>query len=165
MEKNYKTCVICGKVFQCPPSSKTVTCSHECRVENRKRHTLGKSRPKSFVDKISASAKLRDMTELQKKATKAALASPKSGRFPTNVNAKEWHLIAPDGTEYHFRSLQYWLRENCEKLFGVEPDSREFNNVRSGLSGAKRAMLGGKYNSSTYKKWIVVPTESDFEQK
>ena len=53
------------------------------------------------------------------------------------------------------------LRENCEKYFGCEPDSRGFENARSGLSGAKRALLGGKYNSTTYKGWQVLPTDDD----
>ena len=45
--------------------------------------------------------------------------------------------------------------------FGCKPDSREYNNVRSGLCGAKRAMLGGSYKCCTYKGWQVIPTESD----
>ena len=79
--------------------------------------------------------------------TPAAQKSPKSGKFLTNVNAKDWHLISPDGKEYKFHSLNFWLRENGDKLFGCVPDSKEFKNVSTGLSGAKRAMLGRNYGS------------------
>lgn len=101
------------------------------------------------------------MRELQKAGTQAALKSTNSGRFETNVNAIDWHLVSPNGKHYHFHSLNYWLRENGLELFGCEPDSREYNNVRAGLSGAKRAALGKKYPCSTYKGWRVIPTEQE----
>ena len=69
--------------------------------------------------------------------TPAAQKSPKSGKFLTNVNAKDWHLISPDG--------------------------KEFKNVSTGLSGAKRAMLGRNYGCCTYKGWKVIPTEHDIK--
>lgn len=47
------------------------------------------------------------------------------------------------------------------ELFGVDPDSREFLNVRAGLSGAKRAMMGENYGCTTYKGWQVIPTDND----
>lgn len=72
-------------------------------------------------------------------------------------NCIEWHLISPEGKHYYFRSLNHWLRENGKELFGCDPDSREFTNVRTGISGAKRAMLGGKYGCCTYKGWKVIP--------
>ena len=87
--------------------------------------------------------------------------SAKSDRFETNINAIDWHLISPEGKHYHCDSLHHWLRENCSELFGVEPDSKEFINIRSGLSNAKRAMLGGSYMTTTYKDWRVIPTEDD----
>ena len=87
----------------------------------------------------------------------------KSGKFLTNINAKDWHLISPDGKEYKFHCLNYWLRENCEKVFGCAPDSKEFKNVSTGLAGAKRAMLGKNYRCCTYKGWKVIPTEHDIK--
>lgn len=159
--RNKKICVVCGKIFECPPSDKTVTCSDECRRINARNRRSGKKLPEETRKKISESAKGRDMTGMQAAGTAAAQASPKSGRFETNVNAIDWHLISPEGKHYYFHSLSFWLRENGFELFGCEPDSREFNNVRSGISNAKRAMLGKKYPCCTYKGWQVIPTEYD----
>lgn len=103
----------------------------------------------------------KGQTENLKLGTEYAKKSAKAGRFETNINAKDWHLISPDGKHYRFHSLNFWLRENCEELFGCLPDSKQFKNTRSGLAGAKRAMLGGTYTSTTYKGWQVIPTESD----
>ena len=162
MQKNIKICIICGKPFPSPPSDKKVTCSDKCRKAYAIIRNTGRKFSEEAKRKISEKAKGRDMAKLQVVATEKAKQSPKSGRFPTNINAKQWHLISPDGREYKFRSLQNWLRENCRELFGCEPDSREFNNIRSGLNGAKRGCMGKSYPCSTYKRWQVLPTEDDF---
>lgn len=162
--RNKKICVFCGKEFESPPSAKTVTCSNECRKEYAKIRNSGRKMPEEAKRKISLAAAGRDMTDLQIIATSAAMRSPKSGRFITNINAMDWHLISPDGKHYHFHSLNLWLRENGRELFGCEPDSREFNNVRIGLEGAKRAALGKIQTTNTYKKWRVVPTGDDLKK-
>lgn len=165
MKRNRKICVECGKTFECPPSENTVTCSAECRILHTQRQKTGRILSESTRLKISEKAKGRDMTDLQKLGVSAAMQSPKSGRFETNINAIDWHLISPNGEHYYFHSLHFWLRKNCRKLFGCEPDSREFRNIRSGISGAKRAMLGkispGQRPCCTYKGWRVIPTEAD----
>ena len=163
--RNTKICVECGKAFECPPSDKTVTCSAECRKIHTKKRQTGTKRSDETRKKISAASKGRDMSGLQASAVEAAKASPKSGRFETNANAKRWHLVSPEGRHYRFSSLNFWLRANCKDLFGCEPDSREFYNARSGLSGAKRAMLGGSYGCCTYKGWQALPTEDDQTDK
>ena len=160
--RNKRTCIICNAVFDSPPSSNNVTCSLACRKEYARRRTIGKPRPEDVRKKMSASAQGRDMTDLQVLGTTAAMQSPKSGRFVTNINAIDWHLISPEGKHYFCHSLHLWLRENCAELFGVEPDSRGYRNICAGLNGAKRAMLGKKYRCCTYKGWQVLPTESDY---
>lgn len=162
-ERNIKFCVECGKPFECPPSEETVTCSLECRRIHAKRRQTGVKRSEETRKKISAAAQGRDMADLQRIAVEAVKASPKSGKFETNINAKDWHLISPEGKHYRFHSLNFWLREHCREFFGCEPDSRGFINAASGLRGAKRAMLGGKYPCCTYKGWQVVPVEADFK--
>ena len=159
--RNKKNCIVCGKTFECPPSNKTVTCSKECRKEHARQRNIGKVLSDDVKKKMSNKAKGRDMSELQQLAVEAAKRSPNSGRFETNVNAINWHLISPEGKHYSFHSLNLWLRENCLELFGCEPDSRGYTNVRAGLSNAKRAMLGKKYPCCTYKGWRVIPTNDD----
>lgn len=165
MERNVKKCIICGKEFFSPPSAKKVTCSLECQKIYAKKRRTGQKLSEKTRRKISDSSRGRDMTELWKNAIEAAAKSPKSGRFETNASAIDWHLISPEGKHYKFHSLQFWLRENCRELFGCEPDSKQFNNVRSGLANAKRAMLGkispNQRPCCTYKGWQVIPTESD----
>lgn len=161
-----KECIICQKKFKCSPSDKKVTCSAECRkayasIRNRKRGPHSEETKR----KISESAKGRDLSEIRKLAIAAAAKSPKSGRFVTNVNAIDWHLISPEGVEYKFHSLHHWLRENGKRLFGCDPDTREFNNVRSGLEGAKRAAQGKNYGSLTYKGWRSIPVEQNESNK
>ena len=159
--KKSKKCVICGNMFYSLPSDKTVTCSPACRAERTRRQHLGMKPSEKTKEKMSKKAKGRDMSAIIKLGAEATKKSPKAGRFITNINAKDWYLISPEGKEYKFHSLMLWLRENCRELFGCEPDSREFHNVRSGLSGAKRAALGKEFPCCTYKGWRVIPTKDD----
>lgn len=161
-----KICVVCGKEFNCPPSRNIVTCGPECRVEYvRIKHTGLKHTPETRRKMSQSRMANEHYKEIQAAGTRAAQNSPKSGRFPTNVNAKLWHLVAPDGTHYRFRSLRNWLREYGKQFFGVDPDTKQFDNVVSGLSRAKRSVLGSlpanQRPGYTYKGWSVIPTDSD----
>lgn len=158
-----RKCVICGKKFKCSPSDKTVTCSKECSVANKRRTHLEKRNVWNEESKKRLSQKGK--TKNLESGTEVAKKSPKSGRFETNANAIEWHLVSPEGEHFFFRSLNNWLRENGEKYFGCEPDSAQYKNVRSGLSGAKRAVLGGKYGCTTYKGWQALPVEKKIEDR
>lgn len=158
--RNKKICIICGKEFETPPSNNKVTCSKECQKTYAKIRSTGRVFSAEARQKMSQKAKERDVAYLNALGTAAAKESPNSGRFETNVNAVDWHLISPEGKHYYFHSLHHWLRENCRKLFGCEPDSREFKNVRSGLSGARRAVLGKNYPCCTYKGWQSLPVEN-----
>lgn len=70
-----------------------------------------------------------------------------------------------DGKHYCFRSLNFWLRENCEELFDCAPDSAQFRSITSGLSRVKRCVMGklppDQRPGYTYKGWTVVPTGDD----
>lgn len=107
------------------------------------------------------------MNEWQRTGVEAAKKSPNSGRFETNVNAKDWHLISPDGKEFYFHSLNFWLRENCRELFGIEQDEKEIKKIANGFRMAKRATLGKIKKSQrpccTYKGWEVIPTNDDIK--
>lgn len=167
-EKNYKKCVICGKEYPCTPSRNVVTCSRECRLKYLSQNHKGLKMSAATREKMAESRKkVPNSAEIQRMATEAAKKSPKSGRFITNKAAIDWHLVSPEGEHFHIHSLAFWLRENHE-MFGVEPDTREFKNVISGLSRVKRAMLGkigdGQRPCATYKGWSVIPTDSDLEK-
>lgn len=169
IRRNKKICVICGKEFACSPSAQIVTCSPACHALYNSQNHKGLKRTAEVKTKLS---KIRleneKCAELQAAATEAAKNSPKAGKFETNIHAIDWHLIGPDGRHYYFHSLNFWLRENCRELFGFEPDGREFSNAVSGLSRAKRSLLGrlprGQRPGYTYKGWTVVPTDDDFRQ-
>ena len=170
MRRNTKKCVICGKDFFCRPSRNVITCSPECRKIRASQVRKGSKRNDESRHKMSEIRKNNpDNAEMQKKATEAAKISPISGRFVTNRAAIDWHLVSPDGEHYYIHSLTYWLRENCNKYFGVEPDSKQFFNVISGLSRVKKSVLGtlpkGQRPGYTYKGWKVIPTEADKKQK
>lgn len=165
MTKNVKKCIICGKEFYCKPSCNVVTCSRECRLIHLSQIHKGAKRSEDAKRKMSeARRKNPQSAEIQRKATEAAKKSPKSGRFETNRAAIDWHLVSPEGEHFYIHSLSFWLRENCDK-FEVEPDSKEFFNVISGLSRAKRSMLGKIKEENrpclTYKGWRVLPTDYD----
>lgn len=166
-KKNFKTCVVCGKSFPCPPSSKKITCSDKCRSVRSSRVKTGKARSEEFRKKISLAASGRDMSGIQGLAIAAALESPLAGRFDTNVNAMEWHIVSPWGKHYRFRSLREWVRKNGERMFGCDPDNdAEVARICRGFSNAKRAYLnkvsGG--GCCTYKDWRVIPTDDDVEK-
>ncbi len=116
-----------------------------------------------------ARANLDNAAEIQRKATKAAKESPIAGRFVTNRAAIDWHLVSPDGEHFYIHSLSFWLRENCLKYFGVQPDTKNFYNIISGIERAKKSVMGtlpkGQRPAYTYKGWRVIPTESDEVKK
>lgn len=103
--------------------------------------------------------------EIQAAATKAAQRSPKAGKFIENIHAIDWHLVSPDGKHYKFRSLRNWLREHGKRFFGVDPDTRQFNNVVYGLARVKKSMMGtlppGQRPGYSYKGWQVIPIDDD----
>ena len=156
--KNMKICVVCGKKFPCPPSSKKITCCRDCsRIQKKRSHT-GKISSPEKREKISEKAKGRDMKKANECSVNARKTDPKFGRFVTNVNAIDWHLRSPEGVEYKFRNLNDWLRNEGAELFGIQPDTREYNSVRSGICGVRSHLLGRKKGrgASTYKGWEVI---------
>lgn len=148
-----RKCVICGKPFKCSPSDKTITCGKECSKIRKSLSHRGKS------NRWSADAKKRlsdtGQTENLKLGTAAAKISPNSGRFETNVNAIDWHIVSPEGKHYQFRSLANWARNNYQ-LFGFTSESEAYK-IMAGIQQAKRGTQGKpKACSCTYKGWSVV---------
>lgn len=151
-EKNIKTCAVCGKPFPCSPSDKTVTCSKACSKVWRSRVHIGKRNAWNSASR----EKLREQgqTENLKTGTAAALLSPKSGPFETNINAKHWVLKAPDQTIHEFDNLSLFIREH--------PDW--FPNPKSARTALSGIATGRIKNLSQYKGWQVIGQREKQEQ-
>lgn len=143
MERNYKTCAVCGKRFPCPPSAKTVTCSRECSAIHRSKTHKGKRNEWTDTSKWKLSVK--GQTKNLLRGTPAAKKSPLSGRFPTNVNARHWILRSPSGVLYEFDNLNLFIREHPEFF-------PNFQSARTAISAIAR----GKTRAIYYKGWSVV---------
>ena len=83
--KNVKICIICGKEFYSSPSVNKVTCSDACRKKYAVIRSIGRKFSDETKAKLSDAGKQRNMSELQIIGTMAALESPNSGPFETNV--------------------------------------------------------------------------------
>ena len=95
---------------------------------------------------------------VQKKGTAAAQKSTLSGRFGTNINAKEWVIMDPTGKTYKFTNLRNWIRENIELFTDVEDaadDSKIVDRIYHGFSTAKRNTIAGK-SGTTWYGWSVI---------
>lgn len=111
------------------------------------RYLIGGSVTSCGCKKVEAGYKM------QPRAVAGAKKSPKSGKFETNVNAKHWVLIAPDGVKYECTNLFLWARGHTE-LFGFEPGEKSANKIRAGFSELARSMRGClKRPVYTYKGW------------
>jgi len=163
MPRSKKTCPVCGRSFECPPSSKKRTCSKACSsiwksiTHTGKKYKSGKKRlPRQSLENL-------------KLGMKAAQKSPNAGRYPTNVNARMWHVRSPDGVEYRFRNLNLWARQNAH-LFGEAPIDAAVNRIRSGFAQIKRSIEGklgpNQRPTSTYKGWELLDwDETEIERR
>lgn len=88
----------------------------------------------------------------QPDAVLAAKMSEKSGRFESNVNAKVWTLIAPDGRKYVCRNLNKWARDNM-RLFGLDEDENPMK-ISAGFRAIALSMKGKtKRHVDSYMGW------------
>lgn len=82
-----------------------------------------------------------------------------------NSKIISWHLVSPSGEEYLIDDLHAWLRDNCHKLFGCEPDSKEMYRIYTGIAKAKENYFSTAGGRGVYKGWKIVPTEDDFKMR
>lgn len=61
--------------------------------------------------------------------------SGKTGRFETNMHAKNWMLVSPNGIVYHIKNLTNFVRENAE-LFGIRNIDTETKRQMKRMSDA-----------------------------
>lgn len=133
--QHYKICKACGKRFPCPPSDKTVTCSRDCLRAYAIIRNTGK--PSDWSPGAKARASKRGQTPNLLMGTPSAQESPKSGRFDTNINAKEWELLSPEGERYRLRNLKNWIREHHD-LLGIAEGDRAAALAYKGFQHVRR---------------------------
>lgn len=122
--KNLRTCVVCGKKFWASPSSQVVTCSRECETANRA--SIGKSE-----------GNLKKLVS----AREAAAESPHIGNFDTNIHAKSWGLVSPEGKLYEVDNLLKWCRDNQDLIPYSNP--RTFVTQLYKIKSGKVTSAGG----------------------
>ncbi|MGN0608836.1 MAG: hypothetical protein ACI4J6_06490 [Oscillospiraceae bacterium] len=162
-EKMIKKCVICGKEFQSPPSAKTITCSKECLSIRRGQVGRGRKLSEQARANMSEAAKKKGYTENLKKGTPASQKSPKSGRFETNINAKDWIIISPTGEQYECHSLINFIRKN-PKLFDIDGSDKEVYRISKGFYTIKRNTRLNLRGQSYYG-WTVEIPKNEKENK
>lgn len=167
-----KTCVICGATFQAPPSSKTVTCSPECRskraavsAKNCKRKWTPEAKARRAADVRVKS----QFSSIQAAGAAAALTIPEGQRGPQNRESKIWTLIDPMGNKIVVTNLLDWARKNytifeppCEDVdAAAERVSKGFRAIASSLRGVKSR----KRPVYHYKGWGLDGPPSEKESK
>lgn len=141
-------CAICGGVFAATPSSKTVTCSKECSSIHRSRMHVGKRNEWGDTSKARTAA---ERTGNLRKGTLAALASAKAGPFETNINAKVWQVVGPDGRRYKVRNLRLWCETHAD-LFEPYP----WGNAYAGLRQVAAWLAGTRrHQVSQWRGWTL----------
>lgn len=144
-----KTCPLCQTRFNCPPSSKKVTCSPECSRLRKAQTHRGKSNTWSEAArrKLAASGQTPNL----KKGTPAAQLSPVSGPYVTNQEAKVWSLLSPSGERYTVTNLALFIREH-PALF-----NHEIHQAYSGLRQIQRCLNGKTMRTvSQWKGWRLL---------
>lgn len=154
-----KKCVICGAVFQAPPSSKKVTCSKDCQS---KRAAMAAKRGHKWSEaaksrRAEEKAKDGSFDAIRVKGTAAALELPEGQRGPQNRESKVWVLIDPSGNYVPVVNLLDWCRENYT-LFEPPCDDidRAAMRVSSGfkaIASSMRCVPSRQCPVTTYKGW------------
>ena len=156
-----KKCVICGKEFNAPPSSKKITCSQECSSARKSQSHKGVRNQWNKESRAKLSAQGRTANLLL--GTPAARASPISGPFETNRNAKHWILKSPEGILHEFDNLNLFIRSHPEWFSNPKSASTALRASAACLAGNPAPSRKAR-QFSQYKGWQVVwygPKEKD----
>jgi hypothetical protein len=125
-----------------------VTCSKACSSAHRSRKHIGKRNIWSDTSLArDAAARTGNLTI----GTPAAKRSPIAGPFETNINAKHWTVIAPDGAEHHVRNLRLWCERHAD-LFAPHPWRNAYAGMRqvaAWLAGKRRRQV------SQWRGWTL----------
>ena len=137
--------------------------SHWTVLARRKKHapeTVGKYRSPlpDVAERRSRLAAVRNIDNTS--ATEAAKTSPRAGRHPDNANAKEWRLVAPDGSIYTVRNLHHFIREHAD-LFDADAVAWRRTSGKRGGGGEYCKASAGLQNikagkSSEWRGWMLL---------
>ena len=123
-QRQYKTCVVCGKRFWCPPSDLSVTCSPECSAEHRRQMESGAENTKAMI---------------------AAREEYVKAVAPENwQTAKFWVIRDPSGKTHECKNLRNFFREH-QDLIDASPEA-----AAQGIVTIKRSMLGKRKKNPSY---------------
>lgn len=156
--KNQKECVVCGKLFYAPSSSKKVTCGDECRRVRKVWVYLHGKRPEATKAAISA-AKKGKRPPTYDAFLAANKSSPYTQRGEQNSAAKGWHIRCVEtGNEYRFTNIRDFLRTHPD-LFGTETEE-DVRRACAGFYTIKRNLKCGA-SCITYKGWQIVDFDDE----
>lgn len=130
--RNYKKCVVCGKLFPCPPSLNAVCCSSGCSAVHMA--NVARNNPQNIAAAM-------------KKAETSPICQPNENHH----GAKTWVLLSPDGTIYRCRNLLHWCRTHADLLDGTPRQAWDgFSKIKYTLQGKR------KHPSRTWKGWRLL---------
>lgn len=146
-----RACIICGTVFNAPPSSKKTTCSGACSSEQKRRSHKGKAN--HWAPSARAQLSERGQTDNLKKGMPAARQSPIAGPFETNQMAKSWEIVNLDsGARYEMLNLRKFCRDHPD-FFVPDP----WQNAYAGLRQVQAWLNGTAPRTvSRWKNWTLV---------
>lgn len=133
-----------------------------------KRLKLGAGRAKKAAqrsDKCVSKTTYIPPKEQQIKATKSAQKSPKSGKCETNIHAKEWRLVSPDGQVFEIRNLYQFVRDNPH-LFSLLDTAWKRTSGKRGTGGEYCNATAGLLNvtskkTKSWKGWHISTIKPD----
>lgn len=126
-----RKCIICGCLFDCPPSSGKITCSPECSRKHRQ-------------DLHRAGVYDQSMPAMRAK-------NPAAKSTENNPNAELWVIKSPDGIIYECHNLMLWLQSHQDLIDGTPRQAWD------GISKIKYSMQGKRKNpSKSWKGWTLV---------
>lgn len=153
--------MICGAVFQAPPSDKKVTCSPACRSRRAAlaaKASAGRTwSPEKKARRANDPDVIAKLASIQQIGSQAALAIPEGQRGPQNRESKVWELIDPDGNHITVTNLLDWARNNYT-LFeppcdDVDAAARRVSNGIMTIATSMRGARSRQRPVSSYKGW------------
>lgn len=159
--KNIKKCVICGREFEAPPSSKKITCSKECSTIRKERTHTGLHFKVSEQGRLGMKKSGEKLLRARKTALLASSASmklPESQKGSQNRTCKVYLLKSPDNTLVRAVGLLPWAREN---YYLFEPASTDIEATARRIANGLRAIISNsasrrEHPVSFYKGWQIL---------